>query len=152
MADHLALTKPTVGGDEDTWGTELNSDLDDIQDFAGSKGTWTPTDASGAGLALTINGAGYSRIADEVKVWLDVSFPVTADGTNIKFGGLPFDIENTAGVGGAFPVIGPGAGSDFCLLIPNTKTFQPYTGLGVNRTNSQYSNTRVRIQFWYPAA
>lgn len=54
------------------------------------EGDWNPVDASGAGLVLTVTSATYIRKAGECSVWLDVTFPVTANGAAVRLGGLPF--------------------------------------------------------------
>jgi hypothetical protein len=52
--------------------------------------TWTPVDASGAGLSLTITNAKAVKIGDIVHVWADITFPATADTTAVAIGGLPY--------------------------------------------------------------
>ncbi len=61
--------------------------------------TWTPTDVSGAGLSFTVAGASYYRIGKMVVASFRLTFPVTADGSNVTISGLPF---NTATIGGNF--------------------------------------------------
>ena len=63
--------------------------LDDYEE-----GTFTPTDASGAGLSLTASGW-YVKVGKMVTAWMSVTYPATADGTNASIGSLPF----TSGTG-----------------------------------------------------
>lgn len=51
---------------------------------------WVPTDASGAGLALTINEAKFVRLGRLVFAFFNITYPVTASGAVAKIGGLPF--------------------------------------------------------------
>lgn len=60
----ISITKPTVGGSEDTWGTTINTALDVIVDAAnGTSGTLAP-DLS----TLTINGTDVTATAAELNI------------------------------------------------------------------------------------
>jgi hypothetical protein len=56
------------------------------------EGTWTPTDASGAGLTFTVTYAKYVRAGKQVTVNMFITFPSTASGAQVTIGGLPFSV------------------------------------------------------------
>jgi hypothetical protein len=58
------------------------------------EGTWTPTDASGAGLSFTISDAKYTRTGRLVQLNALITFPATASALNVTIGGLPFVCGN----------------------------------------------------------
>ena len=51
--------------------------------------SWTPTDASGAGLSFTVLGARYSKNGKIVVAWFRLTYPATANGATASVGGLP---------------------------------------------------------------
>ena len=54
------------------------------------QGTWSPNDASGAGLTLTTIKALYTRIGNVVTINAFIIYPSTASVAAAKIGGLPF--------------------------------------------------------------
>ncbi len=70
----ISITKPTVGGSEDTWGATINTALDTIVDAVnGTSGTTAP-DLS----TLTINGTDVTATAAELNI-LDGVTATTAE-------------------------------------------------------------------------
>ena len=67
-----------------TPGTGTSELLSDYEE-----GTWTPTDASGAGLTLTVNQATYTKVGRQVTAQLYVTYPTTADVSGAAIS-LPF--------------------------------------------------------------
>lgn len=57
-------------------------------------GSWTPTDVSGAGLALTINSARYAWLDKWVMIWAHITYPATANGAFAAIGSFPFTSAN----------------------------------------------------------
>lgn len=92
--------------------------LDDYEE-----GTWTPVDASGAGLVLTVSNAFYTKIGRQVIATAQISYPANVDASAASIGGLPFaanasgnfsgSVENNAGLGAAYLLFG----SSSALLI-----------------------------------
>jgi hypothetical protein len=66
------------------------------------EGTWTPIDASGAGLSLTVTAATYTKIGRMVYAYLNITFPTTASGATLIIGGLPFVSKNVGTVAIAY--------------------------------------------------
>jgi hypothetical protein len=65
----------------------------DIASFAA--GSWTPTDASGAGLSFANVEASYVRLGPLVVAVGTVTYPSTVDGSAAVLGGLPVTSQNT---------------------------------------------------------
>jgi hypothetical protein len=65
------------------------------------RGNWVATDGSGAGLTLTQNSVcKYTRIGNQVTLYLDISYPVTASASSMLITGIPFAVDMlTDGVG-----------------------------------------------------
>jgi hypothetical protein len=59
------------------------------------EGTWTPTDASGAGLTFSVSYAKYVRVGKVVTVNTFFSFPGTASAAAATIGGLPFSVGSS---------------------------------------------------------
>lgn len=117
----------------------------DLSDFAET--TWTPTDASGAGLSLTITSANYTQVGNRIFVSAHVVYPATASGANASIGGLPFTVSgySTGGVSSnAVTAVQIGE------FVTATTTFQPLaTASATPITNVQLSGAFVIFQGAY---
>lgn len=128
------------------------NDIENTNGTSGlSTGQWTPSDASGAGLIIAKTRATYTRVNGLYLCDLTATYPVTADATAAKLGGLPASFANVSGVGGGFPIYYTGASLGIGIPIANTATFSLLTGAGVPLTNANLSNLVIRSQFLIPA-
>jgi hypothetical protein len=59
------------------------------------EGTWTPTDASGAGLSLTVTGGFYTKIGRLVTLTGEFTMPSTSSSLHAIIGGFPFPSSTT---------------------------------------------------------
>jgi hypothetical protein len=66
-------------------GTGAANKLDDYEE-----GTWTPTDASGAGLTITVNASSYTKIGNLCYIYAYITYPNTSSTAAQTLGGLPF--------------------------------------------------------------
>jgi hypothetical protein len=66
-----------------------SSNANTLDDY--EEGTWTPTDASGAGLTFTGASGTYVKIGSLCYVTGALTFPVTVSAANANIGGLPFN-------------------------------------------------------------
>jgi hypothetical protein len=65
-----------------------STDVNTLDDY--EEGTWTPTDASGAGLTLVVTIANYTKVGRIVTAHCQITYPTTASGASAIIGGLPF--------------------------------------------------------------
>ena len=105
------------------------------------EGTWTPTDASGAGLTFTVSGtATYIRIGKLVTVQVFLTFPTTVNTTQALIGGLPFTSAASTY-------------SEASVFTNSGLTFNAYLGASVssfdfrNNTNTNYTNANLSTKF-----
>ena len=84
-------TTPSLNGITFPATQVASADANTLDDY--EEGTWTPTDASGAGLSFTTSDAFYTKIGNVVYVSCAITFPSTANATAIRFGGLPFTVK-----------------------------------------------------------
>ena len=84
---NLGMTLPTVGADDDAWGTELNTCLTIIDDFAGVVETYNHNSASGVALttATTANIVSISLPAGDWDVSGVVQFIPSGGGAATSF-------------------------------------------------------------------
>jgi len=120
-----------------------SADPNNLDDY--EEGSWTPTDASGAGLAFTIVAADckYTKIGRQVTANFRLVFPVTASGLGAAFGGLPFTSAASAGNGGYVNFTNSGLTFTFSNSSGST-TFVPFLTSGIQPTNTALSTTDLR--------
>ena len=74
-----------------------SSDANTLDDY--EEGTWTPTDASGAGLTFTVSNCRYTKVGRLVTVQGSIAYPATANGSNATWGGFPFNSSDSFNLG-----------------------------------------------------
>jgi hypothetical protein len=109
------------------------------------EGTWTPNDASGAGLTLTVlaNSAKYTRVGRMVTATFAVSYPSTASALQAAIGGLPFTSGTGAGQGG-YVVYTSLANIPGLNVSPSSTIFYIYGGGGTGLSNTNMSTQDLR--------
>ena len=86
LSDNLVIGTSGKGIDfSATAGTGTSELLADYEE-----GTWTPTDASGAGLTITDGGCTYTKVGRLVTLVAKITYPSTVNGSNAQIGGFPF--------------------------------------------------------------
>ena len=103
--------------------------------------TWTPTDASGAALSLTVTDALYIVRGRKVFAEFNITYPSTANGSVAKLGGLPF---TAAAANFGANVNYSTVGSGFYVLVASSTTEMPIYNLsGVSLANSALSTKNI---------
>jgi hypothetical protein len=74
----------------------ISSNVNTLDDY--ERGTWTPTDGSGAGLTFTVNGGLYVKIGRLVLLTCDITFPSTASTATITLN-VPFNFSSPVAYG-----------------------------------------------------
>jgi hypothetical protein len=119
------------------------------------EGTWTPTDASGAGLTFTgtSNNCYYNRVGNLVTCVFSITYPTTVDASSASIGGLPFTSKNTtSAVAGASGTTYNSLGvSSIAFLLANNSTtcsIRNHSTAGAY-SNSQLSGVQIRSVLTY---
>lgn len=117
-----------------------------------SEGSWTPTDASGAGLSFSAATGGYTKIGRMVFAYGQVTYPSTADASNAKIGGLPF--SSIAGAYGRQCQIGARSETTLAALqlAAGGTTFDLVNSAGNPITNATMSTDLLWFIAIYPVS
>lgn len=119
--------------------------LDDYEE-----GTWTPTDASGAGLSLTIGGTPfYNKIGREITGSAEVVYPVTADVNLNLIGGWPFTSATNNSVSQGVLSFKTVTAADRHTKRQNATTSFTFDNAGIQMTNAQLSGGQLNFQCCY---
>lgn len=113
---------------------------------------WTPTDASGALLNFTPHANYVRRINGLILLAYDFTFPVTANGSAVKIGGLPIapNAQWTAGQTMS-PLYAAGLAVFFAVLVPGTPNLiDVLQASGSAVVNSTLTGQRISGSLIYP--
>jgi len=114
--------------------------------------TWTPSDASGAGLTFTGVSAQWTRIGNMIFAYGSVIYPTTADASTSVIGGLPVTVPNASYARQGILSFSSSANAAKVLPNANATTFGVYTSGGASTTNAQLSGVQLFFMLIYPAA
>jgi hypothetical protein len=109
-----------------------------------NQGTWTPADASGAGLTFTNNGAAFTQIGNVVTINMEIVWPVTADGSAAKVT-LPF--APAAGTRAAVGAMSNAGVVNF--YIPGSINAALYNNAGATISNATMSGKYLMVSISY---
>jgi hypothetical protein len=120
-------------------------------DWGVDEGVWTPTDVSGAGLSFTVGVAQYTKIGRTVNLQCQITFPVTANTSDIRIGGLPYPIGASVCVTG--PIDSNKGGTSAIAVIrsstSSTGVFFTNASTSAYWKNSDFSNIVVSFSLTY---
>jgi hypothetical protein len=141
-------TTPTFNGITFPATAVPSADANTLDDY--EEGTWTPTDASGAGLSFTTSDAFYTKIGNVVYVSCSVTFPSTASAASMKFGGLPFTVKaGSNNVYAASIAQTNTSRTDQFTYIRNTTQIGVNTNGNADVANSAYSTDFICLSGFY---
>jgi len=121
--------------------------LDDYEE-----GSWTPVDASGAGLVYSGVSGSYVKVGQMVHACGNIVFPANANGTPVAIGGLPFMSVPAAPYWGAMINY---TTCNLAITLMQTIGSQQiviFTTSGGGVANSQMSGHAIRFTAIYRAA
>jgi hypothetical protein len=135
---------------DNAWKTELYNQIDGtVPPY--SEGSWTPTDASGAGLVLSAASGQFVKIGRLVMAAATFQWPATTNTTPVTLGGLPFISNNNLQAWGGFSTYALGGPILMLLVMANSTTLYVSTGNG-RSINSDFSSRAFDIYLSYLAA
>lgn len=116
-------------------------------------GAWTPADNSGAALAFTGVNAGFTQIGNLVFLYLTLTYPVTADGSNASIKGLPYLVPNQTYAQVPSIVDTTATIANEVVLVPAKNTFTATFDTGAPLTavtNATLSGATISAKLIYP--
>ena len=133
-----------------TGGLQFNGDtaavnaLDDYEE-----GTWTPSDASGAGLSFTDVSAFYTKIGRFVICQFSLDYPSNANGAGANIGGLPFTCNFNGGGFSMYTTSSVGSIAARNQAPSNIMILTYGNDQDVAIANSALSLSQIQITFMY---
>lgn len=141
-------TTPSLNGITFPATQSASADANTLDDY--EEGTWTPTDASGAGLSFTTSDAFYTKIGNVVYVSCAITFPSTANAASMRFGGLPFTVKaGSNNVYAASIAQTNTARTDLFNYLRNTTQISVNTNGNADVANSSYSTDFICLSGFY---
>jgi hypothetical protein len=119
------------------------------------EGTWTPTDASGAGLTFTSVTGFYTKVGRLVTCTFGLTFPATVSGANLTIGGLPYTSISSGPPnvsGGSLTYTTAAVNSAGFAIGQGATTGLLFNSAGAFFANAAFSGAILRMQFTYTAA
>lgn len=131
---------------DNAWKQQLYDQIDGLVGPSAPPTAWTPTDASGAGLAIVVGAFNsYVRQNHLVLLNVDVTWPANANGSAAKLGNLPIP---PAALQFGLTVAFSGYATPFtALLAGGNIIFFTYGGVGL--TNANLSGQILRLTGMY---
>jgi hypothetical protein len=120
-----------------TSGTGTSELLSDYEE-----GTWTPTDASGAGLIFSSASGTYTKVGRQVTLTWSVAYPVTANASAAVIGGLPFTASASNLQSGGYSTYKT-YGSDLVYFSAGAN-LELYNGVASQVVNASLSANNIR--------
>jgi len=120
-----------------------SSDANTLDDY--EEGTWTPTDASGAGLTFTVSFAKYTKVGRAVSIQGAITYPTTASTVTAQFTGFPFNAVDSIQMSLIYT---DASVATFTYLSGNTTNVYPLIP-GVNITNATLSGKLISFAGTY---
>lgn len=113
-------------------------------------GSWTPADASGAGLIFPAFEGKYVLLKGIwVIIYMSVTYPTTASALQAKISGLPFAAVNRSiGNQASFGLFGVAQVGAYVLQNTSTLVFNAFSGAAT--PNSSMSTATIEFSFGYP--
>jgi len=142
---------PSTSGSGITFPTtqSASSNANTLDDY--EEGTWTATDASGAGLSFTNTTQTYTKIGRLVTLSItDLNWPSTANTSSVEIGGLPFTCSF---LGGGAGIANYGGFTVQMIILNGATTIRFYNtpSAFIRTTNANMSTNTCYFSITYMA-
>jgi hypothetical protein len=126
-----------------------STDANTLDDY--EEGTWTPTDASGAGLSLPTKNCFYRKVGKICHVYGVIQWAANASGLTAKLGSLPYTVASgTNGFSTAVTLTSTGVVGNFFFNQSDTTVSLSNFASGAVVTNATMSGNYAYFSVVYP--